>query len=598
MKLTQLLLCNTPFTPSYEHLVTGCSSTEFYNKLATEDSTQTISPVLTPNITFRPVRETDREIVFSLNMIGENALYIKPQDYNYVATYEQYPTSRRFWFIESYNVDNSGLYPTVTFYCSIDYWHSYILDNNNDVKEQRIVRKKSNDPYIYIPDDIDVPHDEYLVPSRRILWARCRVSTTEFKQSTSSNPVVVDTELGLPYDGGMVTLYVPLIHFLGEDIVDYSIGVRFLTKHRIATMNFTNHTITASNTGSANAIYTQSFQIGHAINNLASIATILDLSLTFIPPINFTYTSDDGIVDVREDGTGLTPVLIKRDGYPSMYAFTYFSESHYPFEFTKRVNLLSTINIGYDKVYPFDYYKIYVGGQPYIFPYPISTVDVEFKAGGSANSMSCNLYVNTELVEKNISICQNIPLPINVTEADLINARYLNGYREMGLSLSLANSVLNIGGSMVNVFNASSIASSVIGGISSMRTAMNSAYNIAGEYYRYESQGRTPAKQFYPVTEALSAIIGDYPYIISCTVNRGYSSMVADRLNVIGHKTDYYDKPLSAPANGFEYYKIDPINIFSSNLNDRGNGEIISAFTRGVHLWDYRLPLNIIGIYN
>lgn len=430
------------------------------------------------------------------------------------------------------------------------------------------------------------------------MWARCRVSTTEFKQSTSSNPVVVDAKLGLPYDGGMVTLYVPLIHFLGEDIVDYRIGVRFLTEHRISTMNFTNHTITASNTGPANAIYTQSFQIGHVINNLSSIATILDLSLTFIPPINFTYTSDDGIVDVREDGTGLTPVLIKRDGYPSMYAFTYFSESHYPFEFTKRINLLSTVNIGYDKVYPFDYYKIYVGGQPYIFPYPISTVDVEFKAGGSANSMSCNLYVNTELVEKNISVCQNIPLPINVTEADLINARYLNGYREMGLSLTITNGILNTAGSMVNVFNSSSIASSVSSGISSMRTAMNSAYNIAGEYYRYESQGRTPAKQFYPVTEALSAIIGDYPYIISCTVNRGYSSMVTDRINVIGHKTDYYDKPLYAPVNGFEFYKIEPVNIFSSNLNDRGNGEIVSAFTRGVHIWDYHVSLNAIGIYN
>ena len=90
MKLTQLLLCKTPFTPSYEHLVTGCSSTEFYTKLQSESTTETISPVLNPNVTFRPVRETDREIVFTINLVTENALYIKPQEYNYVATYEEY----------------------------------------------------------------------------------------------------------------------------------------------------------------------------------------------------------------------------------------------------------------------------------------------------------------------------------------------------------------------------------------------------------------------------------------------------------------------------------------------------------------------------
>lgn len=597
MKLTQLLLCKTPFTPSYEHLVTGCSSTEFYTKLQSESTTETISPVLNPNVTFRPVRETDREIVFTINLVTENALYIKPQEYNYVATYEEYPTSRRFWFIESYNVDNSGVYPSVTFYCSIDYWHSYILDNNDYVKEQRIIRKKGKDPYIYIPDDIDVPHDEFLVPSDRILWARCRVSTTEFKKYTSSSPMVVNAELGLPYDGGMVTLYIPLIHFYGEDIVSYRIGVRFLTAHRVATMDFTSHTITATNNGQANVNYVQSFQIGHLINNLASIATILDLSLTFIPPINFSYTANDGMIDVREDGTGLTSVLIKRDGYPSMYAFTYFSESHYPFEFTKRINLLTTSTVSYTNVYPFNYYKIYVGGQPYIFPYPVTSVDVDFKAGGSANSVSCDLYVNTELVEKNISVCQNIPLPINVTEADLINARYLNGYRELGLSLSLTNGILNATRGTMNVFNSSSISSVASSGIGAIQKGINSAYNIAEEYYKYESQERTPAKQFYPVTEALSAIIGDYPYIISCSVNNAYSTLVSERIKVIGHKTDYYGKPLTAPTNGFEFYKIDPINIFSSNLNDRGNNHIISAFTRGVHLWDYNVSFDTIGIY-
>ena len=149
----------------------------------------------------------------------------------------------------------------------------------------------------------------------------------------------------------------------------------------------------------------------------------------------------------------------------------------------------------------------------------------------------------------------------------------------------------------MNVFNSSSISSVASSGIGAIQKGINSAYNIAEEYYKYESQERTPAKQFYPVTEALSAIIGDYPYIISCSVNNAYSTLVSERIKVIGHKTDYYGKPLTAPTNGFEFYKIDPINIFSSNLNDRGNNHIISAFTRGVHLWDYNVSFDTIGIY-
>ena len=595
MKLTQLLLCKTPFTPSYEHLVTGCSSEEFYNKLYNDqNNTTSINIDMGNTLGFRTVRESDREIVFSINLNSIELDYFKPYQFNYVATYET-DGSYRFWFIDSYNLDNSILNPSASFYCSIDYWHSYLLNNVNSIKDQHIVRKIGNDPYIFIPDDISVPHEEFLLKSRRVLWARCRISTTEFTEDKALEPGVQNAELGLPYDGGMVTVFIPLIEFDGEDIIDYQVSVKFLTAHRIAKMDYETKHITFTIENREGVPYTQDYQIGDVINRLSSIATILDFSLTFIPPINYAI-GEFGHLEVREDGSGFTPVGIYKttDGYP-IYGFTYFASSHYPFEFTRRVNLLNSAEqINYLNAYPYNYYKIYIGGQCYYYPYPVTTVDVEFKCFGSANSMCADLYINYELVEKNISICQNIPLPINVTNADVINARYLQGYRELGLNMALVNSVSNITSSVTGIFSKSPISKA----INVIPNAISSAYNIAKEYYEYESQSRTPSKQYYPVTEALSALLGDYPFIISYSVNRDYESMIQDRIKVLGHKTDYYGKPVYAPTNSYEFYKIDYSNIFSQILNDRGNNIIMNAFVRGVHLWDYSVPLDNIGIYN
>lgn len=579
MKLTQLLLCKTPFTPSYEHLVTGCSSTEFYNKLASEDSTQTISPVLTPNITFRPVRETDREIVFSVNLIGENALYIKPQDYNYVATYEQYPTSRRFWFIESYNVDNSGVYPTVTFYCSIDYWHSYCLDGN--VINQKIVRVTQNGKNIstnqygmesFVPTHYIINHDY-----ERILWARVRINVSMLKKPGAY--YYLPDDIGTIFSGSLPYIYFPIgktryFRFSPNNSMSINPSNKQWLISKTADYEFREgEEITTDYTLCPNG---ELF-----VNYVGKLPFVESVSLTYLPP--FSYTVDNDSITINNCVSvvlcnGFTAGVVSEGDLIGVGACPIYDYSMNPIVYT-----FENSDIFYDR-YPFHYYSIIVGGREITVPYPINSVRFDMFNNGSGDSATCNLYINGTVIETNLPLNMSVPLPINIDKAGEIEALYGTGFREIrGLNSIFSN--------VSKVANSDTLPELIVNGISG-------GLSLSTDAYSFNAEHRTISRSYVPTTQADVIAFGDYPYVVEHIPTHDYSRSIKRFIKVFGERVELFDNPIVHNHKLFDYVQTSNATVMSSSLNDKGNTLIANAFNRGVHLWHYDNLNTFVDISN
>lgn len=621
MKLTQLLLCKTPFTPSYEHLVTGCSSSEFYSKLSSQPSTQIISPVLTPNITFRPVRETDREIVFSLNMIGENSIYIKPQDFNYVATYEQNPTSSRFWFIDSYNVDNSGVYPTVTFYCSIDHYHSYCLDVN--ILEQTIIRdtqneRRKNDNQ-FISDDINIPHREVIVKTNhnRILWVRAKISLIEYNSP--------DLNIGSTLDGGLPDIYFPLALIDGDgNLVEDRCGIHTSGNHRHITIK--KDTIKSEDIGSEEKYYSVLYGTYTLLSSLSSSPIVKEMSLTYIVPFDYTIDYYEPLsnlsVDVNYNNILDVVDLVSNNGY--ITGITLRASSEHAFDYTKEINIFydnqGDLSEEFDRieprykswlyVYPYTYYSVHIGSFSLVVPYPIYSVKFKIKFGGSSSTFNCDIYINGNLVQNNISVPYQYPLPINTTQADVIDARYGSSFRELQYMLNTTRSIGAV----------TSSAQTMIGGVGSIVTG-GMSFNpliMGGGIFKtvgggadfataiYASQERdmilnaqktTASTQYFPVSQADSVILGNYPFISKHIVDEHFISFCEDRIKKFGQNVYKLGNPFVMNHTFYDYKKCHDCRVVSNELTSLANEVISSVLNRGVHIWDYT-KYEYIGNYS
>lgn len=583
MKLTQLLLCKTPFTPSYEHLVTGCSTTEFYNKLATEDSTQTISPALTPNITFRPVRETDREIVFSVITIGENALYIKPQNYNYVATYEHDPTSRRFWFIESYNVDNSGAYPTVTFYCSIDYWHSYCLDGK--IYEQNIVRSTQNGSQIsskqYLHEDSGIYHTVTYISNDRILWARVRINTL----------ILVDNPgaIGSSIEGSVPFVYVP-------------VGI-------VKNNKFSYLESTFDGTTEDNWEYIFSTTLGYVIDNDSFIYTpglsttekitdgrivlqyvgnwgfIESASLTYLPPFDYSYDANNKTISVGKnkrgnftfDGITITAIIPDNT---SEYIRTILYDVSLP------VPSAGNPDSYFYNRYPFHYSSVFVGEREFKFPYPLTSIQIDVNSKCCSDSNVATLIINGLVVEDNIQVNLSIPLVINKDTAGIVEATYGSSYREMSALTRLLP-------------NASNLVSIEPPSPRVILDKFTANANLVKNYMEYKGEVNTPVGTYIPQTNADAIAFGDYPFIVRHTPHSTLIPSISKRIKIYGERVLKVDNPISVNHQYFDYVQTNGASVISDSLNDRGNNVLSTAFNNGIHLWhfDYIDKLSDVGVY-
>lgn len=583
MKLTQLLLCKTPFTPSYEHLVTGCSSQEFYNKLATEDSTQTISPAITPNITFRPVRETDREIVFSLNMIGENALYIKPQEYNYVATYEQYPTSRRFWFIESYNVDNSGVYPTVTFYCSIDYWHSYCLEGK--IYEQNIVRNTQNGSNIssnqYLYEDSGIYHTVNYISNNRILWARIRINTLILVDSPSA--------IGSSLEGSVPFVYIP-VGIVKNNVFSYletTINSTAIHNWEYVFSGSLGYEIDEDSFNYVSGLPTNSvITDGNVVlQYVGNWGFVESASLTYLPPFDYSFNESKKTISV---GT-VTRASFTFEGR-KVTTIVPDNTSEYIRTIRYNVDLpapsVNNPDSYFYNRYPFVYYSVFVGEREFKFPYPLTSVQIDVNSKCCSDSNIATLIINGRVVEDNIQVNLSIPLVINKDTAGIIDATYGSSYREMSALARL----LPIGSSLVS-FNVPSP------NVILDKFASNA--NLVKSYMEYKGEVNTPVGTYIPHTNADAIAFGDYPFMVRHTPHSTLFPSIVKRIRIYGERVLKVDNPITVNHQYFDYVQTNGASVISDSLNDKGNNVLSTAFNNGLHLWhfDYISNISDIGVY-
>lgn len=572
MKLTQLLLCKTPFTPSYEHLVTGCSSTEFYNKLASEGSTITISPSLTPNITFRPVRETDREIVFSVNMLGENASYIKPQDFNYVATYEQNPTSRRFWFIESYNVDNAGAYPTVTFYCSIDYWHSYCLVSAENFINQRIIhttQNGSNLNNVYFSDGESTPHEVSIISEDRVLWGRVRINTITYSDRYD------ELHFGTVLDGSLSHAYIPL-GFVKNNVVKFFDSDSMIHPSITMRMNYKEITL-SGNTASATEKPAGILSLSRAdtefdVMMVSNFDTLESFDLTYLPPFRYSFT-ETGTLPTITIIDKCNAVNISYSVDSPVYLITPPENKSV---LTKTIEYNTNIpsptpsspDVYFYNRYPYRYYSVVLGEKEFNVNYPVTSFKIQITNNGSGNSASCSLYANDRLIEDNIEISLSVPLPITKDQAGQIEAIYGSGYRMNKLLTSFIPKVM----SAVSTKGKSMIKDVPSGFLSA---------------YEYTREDNIPTTVYSPTSQSSQISYGDYPFIKLYSIRPGYEKCITSKLKMIGEPVDYFDNPIQVNHVYFDYVRTSNCTTLSDILNIRGNDSLSSAFNRGVYLWHF-----------
>jgi hypothetical protein len=581
MKLTQLLLCKTPFTPSYEHLVTGCSSQEFYNKLYNDrNNTTSIQIDKGNNLSFRTVRETDREIVFSINLNSRELPYFKPYQFNYTATYET-DGSYRFWFIDSYNIDNSVMNPSVTFYCSIDYWHSYCLISTDNFITQRIGRITQNGRTlnnIFFADNLQLPHDVQIISNDRVLWGRARFNTIGYSDNYGR-----DVYFGTILDGSLSHAYIPLGVFSGSTFRYFNpnVTIEMGNTYKQITLN---GNVASVDDKPAGSIISPTL-IRYAIEGISNFATIESFDLTYLPPFEYTYDEDSiTILDY------CNVIILARPDVPLEEQVSLITPALDKDIFTKtiRYNISlpsptdSTPDVYFYNRYPFRYYSIIVGEKEFTVNYPIQTVLIEITNNGSGNSSSCNLYVNGRLIADNIEISLSVPLPITTDQAGEIEAIYGSGYREIKLLTSLFNTSINAiptptGKKRDKLPSLPSMISSVGGGI------------ISGymDTYEYLTEDNIPSTVYSPTSPSSEISYGDYPIIKLYSIKPGYETIVNSFIKMKGESVDYYDNPIVRNHKYFDFITTFNTVLLTRVLNGRGNEILSSAFNRGVYLWHY-----------
>lgn len=570
MKLTQILLCNTPFTPSYEHIVTGCSSTEFYNKLSTDSNNIAISLALN-NATFRTVRETDREIVLSINLSDSTLITFKPQDFNYIATYEEQPTSRRFWFVDSYNVDNSALWPTVTFYCSIDYWHSYCLVSSDNFISQhitRITQNGANSNNIYFNEEDSIPHNVRIISDNRILWGRARINKGVYVGDRS-----LFFEGGTVLDGTLAHFYIPLAYTIGNSVdfsniyVNMNQGYVFSIIKSDGSINIAHH---------EPGLLDRYYSANDDVWKLSRSAGIESFDLTYLPPFDYSVNIIDGNINVNIIG-GCIVDYIEDVGIslitPNLSDNTKFTKS-----ITYDIDIPSPSELSPDTYfynrYPYRYYSAIVGGKEFNVNYPVTSFRFVVTNNGSGNSSSCNLYCNNRIIADNIEISNSVNLPITKDQAGQIEAIYGSSYRMDKILLSfipkLTRAVSTKGISLINDIPQSAM-----------------------QLYKYTREDNIPTTVYSPTSQSSQIAYGDYPFIKEYIVKPGYEKCITSKIKMIGEIVDYYDIPIPINHYYYDYVKTSNCVTLTKLLNSNGNSKLSNAFNRGVYLWHFDRINNI-----
>lgn len=576
MKLTQILLCKTPFTPSYEHIVTGCSSTEFYNKLSTDSNNITISLALN-NATFRTVRETDREIVLSINLVNNTLITFKPQDFNYIATYEEQPTSYRFWFVDSYNVDNSALWPTVTFYCSIDYWHSYCLVSSDNFISQhitRITQNGANSNNIYFNEEDSIPHTVKIISNKRILWGRARINMTAYISSNTLNG-----KCGTVLDGSLAHFYVPLALMSGNSIdfkyigVNMEQGYEFIYIKNDGSISSTNY----------NSGYIGGYDPEESVRILSELATIDSFDLTYLPPFDYSIYENNLGVSVNILG-GCKVIGIhgvgEAPGDTGLYLLTpsLLDNNKFSKSIIYNINIPSPTqstpdNYFYNR-YPYRYYSAIVGGKEFNVNYPVTSFRFDITNNGSGNSSSCSVYCNGNCIADNIEISNSVNLPITKNQAGQIEAIYGSSYRMDKVLLSLipklTKAVSSKGISLIN-----DIPQSIM------------------QLYEYTREDNIPTTVYSPTSQSSQIAYGDYPFIKEYSIKSGYEKCISSKIKMIGEIVDYYDIPIPINHYYYDYVKTSNCITLTKLLNSKGNSQLSNAFNRGVYLWHFDKINNI-----
>lgn len=580
MKLTQLLLCKTPFTPSYEHLVTGCSSQEFYNKLySDQNNTTSIDIEVGNSLTFRTVRESDREIVFSLKLNSIELDYFKPYQFNYVATYET-DGSYRFWFIDSYDVDNSVLNPSVSFYCSIDYWHSYCLISADYFITQRISRITQNGRTlnnIFFADNFQLPHDVQIISNDRVLWGRARFNTIGYSDNYGR-----DVYFGTILDGSLSHAYVPLGVFSGSTFryFNSNLTVEMNNAYKLIALSDNNASVIDKSPGVAwSPMYAR-----YAIEGISNFPTIESFDLTYLPPFEYTYNED--YITILDN---CSVVFLNRPDVPLEEQVALITPSSDDI-FTKTIRYDislpsptdSTPDVYFYNRYPYRYYSIIVGEKEYTVNYPVQTVLIVITNNGSGNSSSCNLYVNGRMIADNIEISLSVPLPITTDQAGEIEAIYGSGYREIKLLQSLFDTSISAmpGEKRKKQSNISYVSSSV----SSIASGAFSGYM---DVYEYFTEDNIPSTVYSPTSSASEISYGDYPIIKLHSIKPGYEDIVNSFIKMKGEAVDYYSNPIVKNHKYFDFITTYNTVLLTRFLNGKGNELLSSAFNRGVYLWHY-----------
>lgn len=588
MKLMQLLLCKTPFTPSYEHIVAGCSNKEFYDKLEQDEGTETISVEL-GHYSFRTPKETDNEIIIHLTArksVGANFTILDITQFNYIATFEIDPVKFRFWFIESYEVDNALQYPSITLYCSIDYWHSYGLEG--EIFNQHIIRETQNGSNLlnhYYAENNNIQHTITTVSDDRILWARARFNFIPLSEEQSSY------DIGTMFDGLLVHGYVPIGIFKNGKITfnDSAYYVIYDNSRKRYTVENSSVTITDLNNDNSPHIREASL----IISELSQNPYIESFDLTYLPPFNYTFV----------------PNVV--DGY-NIYISDKCNELEFPVNIDQSVNMVivdrsnkggSIKSIVYDidigeqsndpdfyfkNRYPYYYSSIVVGGTEYIFDYPVSQYKIILNNFGSGDSWSASLYVNNNLIKDNIELSLSVPLPITTSQAGEIDAIYGSGYRTSKMLTSVLssletglNSFMSMQQNPVKYLNS-------LGSFGKLDTAL----------IEYHSANNVPSTTYEATTASSAVVYGDYPFIIKHEPLFAYKQSIGLMIRVYGEMVNDFGTPIIKNHEYFDYVKCSGANVISTSFNKKGNDVISSAFNRGVHIWHYDNLNNLSSIGN
>ena len=571
MKLTQLLLCKTPFTPSYEHLVTGCSSQEFYNKLY-NDQNNTTSILLDKgnNLSFRTVRETDREIVFSINLNSRELPYFKPYQFNYVATYET-DNSYRFWFIDSYNLDNSVLNPSVTFYCSIDYWHSYCLEGK--IYEQNIVRNTQNGSEIssnqYLYEDSGIYHTVNYISNDRILWARVRINTLILV----NNPGAIGSSI----EGSVPFVYIP-VGIVKNNVFSYletTIDGTTIHDWEYIFSSTLGYKIDKASFSYGPGLPTTSKIIDgrNVLQYVGNWGFIESASLTYLPPFDYSFNESNKTISVGN----ITRAIFTFDDR-KITAIVPDNTSEYIRTILYNVDLpIPSINnpdsYFYNR-YPFVYYSVFVGEREFKFPYPLTNVQIDVNSKCCSDSNIATLIINGVVVEDNIQVNLSIPLVINKDTAGIIEATYGSSYRLM----SALTRLLPIASSLVS-FN-----------VPSPNVILNkfaSNANLVKSYMEYKGEVNTPVGTYIPQTNADAIAFGDYPFMVRHTPHSTLIPSIVKRIRIYGERVLKVDNPITVNHQYFDYVQTNGATVISDSLNDKGNNVLSTAFNNGLHLWHY-----------